>query len=396
MSVEYKYKETCLADPKVIAELLISLDPYIKKLKNILNAGKYEDPECSINLPFDPRWANDVTTVADNFDLRKIKYLVLVGIGGSNLGTQAIYEALKTDLTPEILFADTVSEKTINGIISKLSQLNSKEEFVLDLVCKSGSTVETNENFSLLINFLSRKFGKINNRVVITTGFDSSFWNEAKNKDYFVLEIPKLVGGRYSVFSPVGLFPLLALGFDIKKLLSGAKGAFDNLDTITTSAVISVAHYQKGIGIHNNFFFNPSLEFLGKWQRQLTAESLGKTGKGILPIVSIGSMDLHSMVQLYLGGPKNIYTDFMYSEEFGERLPKVMEAIYKGTVGAYKNAGVPFSEFALSKIDEFLLGYYMQFRMAETVFQAKLLGVNAFDQPNVEDYKQITREILGK
>ena len=140
------------------------------------------------------------------------------------------------------------------------------------------------------------------------------------------------------------------------------------------------------------FLFNPELESLGKWWRQLVAESLGKDGKGILPIVSIGTNDLHSTLQLYLDGPKNIYTTFVSAKP----LPKIVDAILEGVKISYTNHGLPFRHIELGKLDAYDLGVFMQTQMNEVIALAKLMGVDAFNQPAVEEYKKEARLLLDQ
>jgi glucose-6-phosphate isomerase len=239
------------------------------------------------------------------------------------------------------------------------------------------------------------------------------------------------VGGRYSVFSAVGLFPLMLAGIDTEKLLKGARVMHDRCikkdvseNPALASAALVYLHSQKGVSISNTFFFNPYLESVGKWYRQLMGESIGKKysieGKevnaGITPIVSVGSTDLHSMVQLYLGGPKNKFTTFVYapgnSKEIvvpkdlvfpslaeglpGKELSEIMSAIFNGVKEAYKKNNLPFVEVVLEDTSEYTLGQFLQFKMFEIMYLARLFEVNAFDQPNVEDYKKETRRILNE
>jgi glucose-6-phosphate isomerase len=172
------------------------------------------------------------------------------------------------------------------------------------------------------------------------------------------------------------------------------------------------------------FLFANDLESLGKWCRQLMAESLGKEfnrkGKtanvGITPDVSIGSTDLHSMAQLYLGGPHDKFTVFLSVENSnshisvprlkgysnlvygiqGKSLESIMGAIFEGTKGAFRKGKRPFMEIKLPGKSEYALGQFLQFKMIETIYLGFLLGVNPFDQPNVESYKEETRRILRK
>jgi len=235
------------------------------------------------------------------------------------------------------------------------------------------------------------------------------------------LPIPQNVEGRYSVLSAAGILSLSLAGIDTHALREGASkmreiclsgNMEENIALI--SAGILYHRYQKGISIHNSFFFSPELESLGKWYRQLLAESIGKEEKGILPIVSIGSNDLHSVAQLYLGGPQNIFTTFVYAEDgtAGVKVPampmfsglvpgiaakdfsEIGNAIYGGVLAAYKQRALPFVEIIFPEISAKTLGAYVQFKMIETMYLAHLLGVNAFNQPNVEEYKAETRGML--
>ncbi len=177
-------------------------------------------------------------------------------------------------------------------------------------------------------------------------------------------------------------------------------------------------HFQKGRRIYDLFLFNIRLEALGKWFRQLLAESLGKgqLKAGLVPMVSVGPADLHSVGQLYLAGLANQFTTFVFvsSAKINLNVPKegflgklapaqsgkeageISAAIFEGVKRAYGKRGLPFVEIELSELSPFAIGEFMQFKMIEVVLLAKLLGVNAYDQPNVELYKEETRKILEK
>lgn len=246
--------------------------------------------------------------------------------------------------------------------------------------------------------------------------------------EYGLLAVPKLVGGRFSVFSPVGLFPLLLVGIDVVGLQNGAKEILarcfsSNPDNHIArhAAEILFGEIQKGISILNLFHFQPEFESLGKWERQLIAESLGKAHDlsgtlihtGITPIVSIGSADLHSMAQLYFGGPRDKFTMLIKAEHISsKRVPDKLQlkglvsgisqkspndianAIYDGVVSAYQTHQLPLLEVSLPAISPFVLGAYMEWRMLTTIYLGTLLHVNPYDQPNVEDYKSGTRRTL--
>jgi glucose-6-phosphate isomerase len=190
------------------------------------------------------------------------------------------------------------------------------------------------------------------------------------------------------------------------------KDIFSNPAAI--SAIVIFMNYVKGKLINDSFFFNPELESLGKWYRQLMGESIGKNGKGITPTVSIGSTDLHSMGQLYLGGIKDKLFTFISTEtetndisvpqeplleildEVEEKsTSEIMDAILAGVKIAFLKKDLPFTELVLDDVSPSSLGQYMQLKMIEMMLLGELMGVNPFDQPSVESYKQETRKILS-
>jgi glucose-6-phosphate isomerase len=418
--MNFTHKQTSRIKNADLNKTASKLESYRSKLLKVSKDMSYNHDESSINLSFDKTLLAEVKKSAKKFSSSKLKFIVVIGIGGSNLGTRAVFDALRhTRKGPVILFLDTVSETKINKISNTLKSLKSKQEFLLVTISKSGGTTEVIANTEALINTLAPKFKKIEDRLVVITGENSKLWNLAKVKKIETLSIPDKVGGRYSVLSSVGLFPLAVAGFNINKLLTGAQNAVsDNLSKKSnsiTSATIKNLHYKKGFQINNNFFFAPELEALGKWERQLVAESLGKDGIGITPIVSIGSTDMHSMAQLYFGGPNNKFTTVITTKNqnkisvpknlfFGnlvddvnnKSIDSIISAISTGTKKAFAMHEIPFVSIEFNKMNEEELGYYFQFRMIETMYLAKLLKVNAFDQPAVETYKNETRKLLKK
>ena len=230
--------------------------------------------------------------------------------------------------------------------------------------------------------------------------------------------------------SAVGLFPLSVAGIDLTEFLRGAQQAVKDgvsqdlsVNHSLISACLTHLHVQQGRSIHNSFFFSPKFEALGKWYRQLMGESLGKEHDkngtaihaGIVPIVSIGSTDLHSMAQLYWGGPDHLYTNLIHSftgdihatptqlalpgliaHIQNTSIESVMKALYGGVKAAYQKKERPYAEIDLEQADAYELGYYLQFRMIEIMYLAHLMNLNAFDQPAVELYKEVTRNLLAQ
>lgn len=435
MKVNFNFENSGILEDKIETEES-KLRDYTEHLKGVLNDNSYLLDEVSLYLPFETKFLAESSNLADHFRNEKLKYILLIGIGGSNLGTMAVYNAIYGSLDylnsnkrlPKIIFVETTSAKYLDSVFKLIDTFNSKEDFVLNILSKSGGTTETIALAELLIRKLEERFINIEDRIVVTTEENSKLHTIAQKNNYSVLTQPAKVGGRYSIFSNIGLFPLALAGIDIERLLEGAKVAL--VDLVNTygsnpslrSAVVRYIAKQEGIVINNQFYFNPEMEFCGKWYRQLMGESIGKENdingnkinNGICPIVSLGSTDLHSMAQLYIGGPRNILTYFIYSadSQINQRLPdnlsldglvnsienkstvELMNAIIEGTKAAYRKNSLAYVEVDMSIIDEYTIGMYLQYQMLEIMYLAKLMNVNAFDQPNVEDYKLETKRIL--
>ncbi|HSD56426.1 MAG TPA: hypothetical protein VLA92_04720 [Candidatus Saccharimonadales bacterium] len=415
-------------------EVVANLEQYTARLQDIYQSGVYDDPECSINLVKDQKLLEQVQQLTAVKVSPSLKYSIVVGIGGSNLGTKAVYDALvgygdlmDPQRSPRMLFAETTDPETLLQLSRLLAEVSSKDEVLVTLISKSGGTTETLANFEIIMQAFRTNFADAQDRVVVITDEGSKLWNVATSRNIDCLAIPVLVGGRYSVFSAVGLFPLLSVGIDIVKLRNGATEILDlcfgENNLAATSAAALASQHQNGHGINDNFFFHPELESVGKWYRQLMGESIGKektlTGEfvhtGITPTVSLGSTDLHSVGQLYLGGPRDKFTTFISSSSsqdvsvpddrmFPELVPMIngksavdiMTAILEGVKIAYQKAGLPFMEITLDAVDEHSLGAFLQFKMLEMMYLGQLLNVNCFDQPSVEDYKVETKQLLEK
>lgn len=424
---------------KDIEATAANLLEYQESLKDVYNGLLYEVPEASVNLPTDADMVERVVQMANAKRAERLRYIFVIGIGGSNLGTKAIYDALDGSFDkisparkPKMVFVDTNDPEGLQRTISFIdSEIKSLDELAVCAISKSGGTTETIANTEWVMQALQKRFERPESRLVVITGEDSAFASRATELGIDQLHIPKLVGGRYSVFSPVGLYPLALAGYDIESLMEGARSAKvdalnDSIDhnPSLASASILLLNRRAGRSVNDNFVFHPELESLGKWYRQLMGESIGKENdidgnqvfEGLIPTVSVGSIDLHSVGQLYLGGPKEKITTFISTRRnqqgpklagegerlFPELVPMIngksandiMKAIYGGVIVAYRKNDRAFMEVVLDEVSEYSLGYFMQFKMIEMMFLGKLLNVNPFDQPNVESYKVETKNIL--
>ena len=399
-----------------------------------MRKADYNDERASLHLLDDIEMLHRVKTLIDEKKRLNPRYLVVIGIGGSNLGTIAVQEAILgrlynlLDRDIKVLYVDTVDSDNIDSILNILKPvLERGENILINIISKSGRTTETIANFEVILDFLMKYREDYYKYIVATTQRDSKLWGIAEENKFSTLEIPKMVGGRYSVFSSVGLFPLGLLGIDIDKLIEGARVMRERcLNDIRNPAAINASliylHNERNRNIHDLFLFSSDLESIGKWYRQLLAESIGKEldrdGRqvftGITPTVSIGSTDLHSMAQLYLGGPYDKFTTFISTMKpktsidipsFNEyeqlvngiqdkKIEDVMKAILEGVKKAFEKKTRPYSEVILPDKTEYSIGQLLQMKMMEVIYLGALLNVNPFDQPNVEDYKRETRKIL--
>ena len=381
---------------------------YFSDLAKAYKDNNYSMPEAALYCPYDKLIINKTEQLAKKFGFAT--NIILIGIGGSNLGTKTIYKYFGSN--KNIVFLDTINVKKIESL--KKFKLQSKNTCVI-FISKSGETTESLVNAEIILKL----YPKLKKNTVVISNINSPLSNFAKRNNIELLEIYPNVSGRFSVFSPVGLFPLMLLEINVINLLKGARDAITENITYTVnnkalkSAISIYVNYLNGKQINNYFLFNPNLEELGKWVRQLIAESLGKENKGILPIYTLGTVDLHSIYQLFLQGPKNVFTIFLKTEEESifkldnklfysglvgdlknKKLNSIYNSIYSGVIKSYKNNKLPFLELKFEKFREYEMGYFMQYKMIETMFLGVLLGINTFNQPGVEAYKIETKKIL--
>lgn len=364
-------------------------------------------------------------------ELSDASTLVLIGIGGSDLGTLAIYEAIfgRDGNTPKRLLAmDTTDALHAQYVLGEVqTRLELGEKIACAVISKSGSTIETIANASTVIDLLMR-FGIPSQYVVCITDANSALASHALHHGYSCLTFPSLVGGRYSVLSAVGAFPLVFLGVNVTALRLGAKKAIQAFidapeDHPAPALATTLANFSQGksVAVVDTFSCFRHGESLGRWYRQLLGESLGKaitrSGKtntaAFVPTVSIGSTDLHSMGQLYLSPLEGILHVVLSTADvpevpvpntFGDPLGTLVngrsfgvitDSIVQGFCGALLSKNKPFVQVHFDTLDELSLGEYLATRMLEVMLLAAMLDINAFDQPNVEDYKIITKKVLA-
>jgi glucose-6-phosphate isomerase len=415
-----------------VEDHLAALANYRDVLRTASEDTTYASPEASLAAPLDVAVIDHAIALSARFR-PTLQTILLVGIGGSDLGTRAIYDALKGHLqafdpteTPTLLPFGTVEPRVLTTIRTVLERHERVEEVVLMVISKSGGTAETLTNANVLFATFAERFGReaASKQTIVISDADTPLAHAAAEQGMTHVPIPHTVGGRFSVFTAVGLVPLALLGVDIRALCEGAAaGAHASVASEGPSAAMVLAsllyeEYQRGIELHETFFFDPELETLGKWYRQLLAESLGKeradgTPVGIMPTVALCT-DLHSLGQLVFGGPRNRFTTFVAAPATWRETPRVtadppfvipmiankesgaiIQAIYEGVRVSYQAHGLDFIRIELAAITERELGAFMAVQMAAVMYLGKLFAVNTFDQPNVESYKTETKRILS-
>lgn len=389
----------------------------------------YTTAYASVRVPYDTAMLDAVGTRAQ--EIGAVDLCVVIGIGGSSLGFRAVYDALQdqaTILPHQLLMLETVDTPTTQAALLRIEAALAQNQRVhVTAISKSGATTETLALWRVIQPVLrAHNPDAWHQMVTIITDADSPLDMYACEQNIATLSMPRMVGGRYSIFSPVGLFPLLVCGIDCEALLSGARQAIDEALTLPLEQTFAYKHavalqgaYAQGYVVQDTFIFSAWCFTVGLWYRQLAAESLGKKRASdnavfnMIPTVSLGSTDLHSIGQLYLSGARNFWTTFLLVQESdsiktsndqsldrcvaslnNRSLTDIMHAITQGTQKAYQELGVPFSVITLSERSSFTIGYLLQSYMLAIIYAGELLGVDPFNQPDVERYKAITREEL--
>ena len=368
------------------------------------------------------RLLKDAKFVRENFDV-----LVVAGIGGSYLGAKSALDALKgikgTE-KPEIIFiGQTFSPNYTAQVLKYLED----KKFAINVISKSGTTTETSIAFRLVKDLLERKVGKEASRKMIFAVTDKekgALKTLCNNEGYATYVLPGNIGGRYSVLTPVGLFPLAAAGVDVKAMLIGAQKArkeFDNADLSKNScyryAVSRDYMYRHGKPVEMYVTYEPQMSQLSEWLKQLFGESEGKEKKGLLPTSVTFSTDLHSLGQFIQDGSPILFETILNvlspaedvaipSNELdldglnylaGKKMSYVNQMAYQGTLKAHQeDGGVPCNIITLEKMDAETLGYLYYFFMRACAMSAYLLEINPFNQPGVEIYKKNMFHLLGK
>ena len=339
----------------------------------------------------------------------KYKNIIIIGMGGSILGTKSIYSFFKNKIRKNLFFFDNLDQ----DLYKKFKKIKNIKNSCFIIVSKSGNTLETIINF---VTIFSKSLMK-NKLVFITENKDNILNNFANELNAEIIEHREFVGGRYSVLSEAGMFPAALMGLSVKKFgnLNGLLKNKQFVSCLLSNVANIYTLNQKKMSTSVILNYDSCLNDLGYWYQQLVGESLGKKGKGFTPFLSPAPKDHHSLLQLYLEGRKDKFFTFFSTETKkvekkikGTIIPKeikfiknknlssIINAQCEATQKIFKNRNIPFRHFVFKKKSEEELGLIFTFFVLETILLAKLMDVNPFDQPAVEEVKIETKKIISK
>jgi glucose-6-phosphate isomerase len=354
--------------------------------------------------------------------------LLVIGIGGSYLGARAVIEALTSTFynlrenSPIILYVgNNLSTSYINDIIKIIGN----DDFSINVISKSGTTTEPAIAFRIFKKILENKYGNnASERIFVTTDEEKGALHTiAKENNYQTFKIPNNIGGRYSVLTAVGLFPIAVANINVDKLLNGAIKAYNKYNNSNLNendcykyAVIRNLLYHKDKNIEIFASYEPRLHYFIEWLKQLFGESEGKNGKGIFPVGVEFTTDLHSLGQYIQDGRRNIFETVLNIENTNESITMTKEEnnldnlnylegltldyinhkAMEGTIDAHVSNDVPNILINVDKLDEETIGELIYFFELACAMSGFILNVNPFNQPGVEKYKQNMFKLLNK
>lgn len=387
---------------------------YIDKAKDIITNKKFSE--------FDDCVLSDIPSIKEVFvendnekykeliDLsKKFTKIIIVGVGGSSLGAKAISSIKYNE---KIDFIESIDADSVKN---NLNNLNFKETLFI-FISKSGETIETICHTLLIID----KFRELNIKnfnkqcIFVTEDKDSTITKIAKDISGKIYIHPSDIGGRFSCFSIVGILPALLSGINVESFKKGAREVVKNLSNnqeLVTACATQLSIYENG---YNNIVMMPyidSLKNFTDWYRQICAESLGKNNFGITPINSLGTIDQHSQLQLYIDGPKNKFFNFFIQDsnnnDFlikdieslptifgGKKLHDIVCAEQYSTIEIIKQNNLPVRTFKIKEMNEETLGALMMNFFIEIIVISQLKSINPFNQPKVEERKILSKKLI--
>jgi len=441
VKVEFKYSGI---DDKEIIKYKLEVANIIKELDKMSDDEKEFVGWMHLPKKYDKEEFERIKKAAEKIRKNSEVFLV-IGIGGSYLGARAVIEALTSSFynirvgvglpddpgfharpeqkSPQIFFVgNNISPNYLNELIETIGS----RDISMNVISKSGTTTEPAIAFRVFRDFLESKYGTLEarERIFVTTDKEKGALKQlAADEDYETFVIPDNIGGRYSVLTAVGLLPIAAAGLNIDKLMRGAQIGFDKYaeenikyNDCYKYAVVRNMLYQKDKNIEILVNYEPKMHYFTEWWKQLFGESEGKDGKGIFPTGVDFTTDLHSMGQYIQDGRRNLLETVINIENSkadikikrdadnvdglnflaGKTMDYVNKKAMEGTIEAHVSGGVPNILVNVEELSEEAIGELIYFFELACAISGKLLGINPFDQPGVEEYKHNMFRLLGK
>lgn len=441
-----KYDPGNMFSPRVTNKLgatrqqLKRLDSRLGRAHRKLYRLRKTEEQGFMDLPYDIKTAGMVERLAAQVQA-DFDNLIVIGIGGSDLGARAINRALvplsqygtacrggklaprKKGQGVRLFFAGANTDP--DTLVELLEHLDLRRT-AINVISKSGSTMETMSAFFVIREALIKKVGKNKHRahVFATTDITGGILQTiAEDEGYTIIPHPLNVGGRFAVLSTVGLFPAACAGIEIRKILKGARSVEDEHRRLRHKSPVAqfaglhyLAYEKKQQRIHVCMPYADSLKEFAFWYRQIWAESLGKDGLGPTPIASLGSTDQHSQIQLYNDGPADKVVTFIEVGQFrsdlvvpksftkidqikyfqGRKFKDLIHAERQGTAKALTKSGTPNGTLCIPKINPESLGALFMFYELATAYMGELWQINTYNQPGVETGKKLAKQILSR
>ncbi len=396
----------------------INFDNDIKSENNITDINNNIKNICNnlpaLNIVKDTNLLNSTINCVNSFKKNKKKFLVF-GTGGSNLGARALINT-SVNQPHNIIFFDNIDPFFFESQISKLDF----ETTGFIVISKSGTTPETLSQLGTLVKIAKEKnILKVlySNMIVITEFKDSPLSSIAKKYNCILLEHKNNIGGRYSVFSNVGIVPAIIAGLNVKKIHEGVIKVINDNDFDNSFKFAQIFKYCISNNYSSNVLmtYSDGLNYFGKWYLQLWAESIGKNNTGVTALHATGTTDQHSQLQLYLDGPKDKFFTFIKSNYkdkglsidsqimkdesldylVNKKMGDLMDAEQNATIDTFKLNNFKFREIFINTIDEESIGKLMATCIIETIAACTYFNVDPFSQPAVEQGKILTRKYLS-
>lgn len=397
---------------KVNFEMDFKFPENLEEINNHINSVWRNLP--SLTITSDQNLLNETINITQEFAKNK-KQFIIFGTGGSNLGARALINISPEKSDNKIYFHDNIDPIFFEKSLSNIDFTSTG--FII--ISKSGKTPETLSQLGAIVQLASNNNSLLtfySNCLIITQFKTSPLLNIAKKINCLLLEHKEDIGGRYSIFSNVGMVPAIIAGLDAKEIHKGARNVIENYNKDNLYKLGQLFKFQQKTSLTSSVImtYSDALQYFGKWYLQLWAESIGKDKKGITAIHSIGTTDQHSQLQLYLDGPKDkfftfittdhsdrgliINKDIIYEEKvdylINKKMGDLMQAEQQATLDTFNQNNIKFREIFIPIIDTYSIGSLMAASIIETVAACVYFEVNPFNQPAVEQGKILTKQYL--